>query len=216
MEFTFKELLDRVNAVVREPWAETKLRYYLLKVLEEKKDTRGVVATYPAATLGKLVFLATLLEREPKPPLRVAVNLLAELPDEVLHRIGMGEESVEFGYADFDAYEPPIFRTESGRSAPRDDHPFGHVLPMQSAEFTPRSPEPTADSAARYADRAFASYLGSLRSASAPRSGDDWKHERFGPDLQVRYRSRRPLTPAQEKQLRMAGELIRAILDQEQ
>jgi hypothetical protein len=221
MEFTFNEMLETINKDRQKEWPDTKLRYYLLDVLEEKVGQRGRAATYPATTLGKLLFLAAVLESPLQPTIKQAVQMMEKVSDEELTRIGTGEEKIEYGVPDVDESGRAVYRTLSGRTAPQDDHPFGRVMSLESREEV----SPSADmsmlitdpverkGAADYVTSQFERYLS--RSAPEPeRRVPKWRTYRFGPDLQIRCR--KPLTPGQKKQLSLAGELLRAALGEEE
>jgi hypothetical protein len=223
MEFTFKEMLAAINSKVSgKKWKASKLRYYLLDVLNEKVGTPGQEATYPAKTLGKLLFLVEVMENPGplQPTIKQAVLMLEKLSDEDLTRIGSGEEEIEYGVPDVDESGTAVYRTLSGRTAPQHDHPFGRVMDLATGEEVSPSADmsmPITDPAERkgaadYVASQFASYISRSEKTSV-RRGPGWKTLSFGPDLQIRYR--KPLTPGQKKQLRLAGELLQAVLGEE-
>jgi hypothetical protein len=225
MKFTFKEMQQRLNEASESEWSDSKLRYYLLEILRVKERKRGVTATYSAQTLGKLLFLARVMESPMQPTIKQALRLLEGVTTEELARIGEGTEQIEFGVPDTDASGERVYRTLSGQVAPQERHPFGRVMSVSAAEHFDHSSSSPArfeeaaiqprEAAADYVAREFARHLGDRAPAAAPEpKRDRWQAKiDCGPDLQIRCR--KPLTARQEQQLRLAGELLRTILEEE-
>jgi hypothetical protein len=220
-QFTFKEMLDAINASSQKRWKDSKLRYYLLDVLDERVGKPGREATYSSLTLGKLMFLCKVLESPMQPTIKQALLMMERLSNEELRRIGEGEEEIEYGIPDVDESGKAVYRTLSGRTAPQEDHPFGRVMNLsatsplfENAMYQKKTLDlDRKHGAADYVASEFERYLG--RDDQSPVKRDtNWQTFRFGPDLQIRYR--KPLTQSQEKRLRLAGELLHSILGEEE
>jgi len=220
MQFTFNQMLEKLNASSQSEWKESKLRYYLLKILDEKVGTRGQKASYPAQTLGKLLFLAGVTESPMQPSLKQAVQLMGNLDEEELTRIGEGKEQIEIGIPDLDETGTPIYRTLSGQTAPQDNHSFGRVMSLtenqqllsNSSHAMEEFAAPSSLEAADYVASEFTKHL-SVSESAGRQLEPAWQTINFGSDLQIRYR--KTLAPGQKKQLKLAGELLRSVLSEE-
>jgi hypothetical protein len=214
MKHTFIEILSQINAnLEREKrWEKSKLRYYLREVLEEQPQKRGAESSYPDLTLNKLLFISKLMESNVSPSIRQLKELLSEVSDDEINRIAVGTERLEIGVPDMDESGAPGFRTIKGEFISQEDPEVGRVMdaPMEILSVLENQAAGDEDSAADYMKRHF------MQSASPVHSGlpgGKWKNLKLGPDLELRYRKN--LTRKQERQLRLAGQLLQSIVSEE-
>ena len=208
MKHTFIELLRDINANLekKEQWEKSKLRYYLREVLKEPPQKRGKESTYPELTLHKLLFISKLMGSNLSPSIRQLKEILAGVSNDEITRVALGTERLEVGMAGVDASGEISHRTLSGEAWSETDPSMGRVMQ------TSLRMEDVGDSATDYVTREFSKHL-SARTPSPRAPKTAWQKMNFGPDLQIRYR--KSLTESQKKQLRLAGELIRIFVSQE-
>jgi len=211
MKYTFVEMKDRLSAASESEWSDSKLRYYLLDILKIRVGSPGVRASYPAQTLGKLLFLAKVMESPIKPSIKQALRLMEQVPAGELTLIGEGAKPVELSMAGLDeASEQEPLSMMRVTEASFADEPMEE--PSQYRAESARREAP-GERATDYVTRVFSQHLGA--SAPKPRATkQSWREEvNFGPDLQIRCR--KPLTKSQKEQLMLAGQLLRYILGEE-
>jgi hypothetical protein len=210
MNHTFIKILTEINANLdrKNRWEKSKLRYYLREVLEEPPQKRGKESTYSDLTLNKLLFISKLMDSNLSPSIRQLKEILLEVSDEEVTRIAEGTERLEIGVPDFDGSGMPGVRTIKGEFLPDEDPSVGRILQtsLQIDDRVESRMEDPKDSAADYMKKQFTKSIGNARHSK-------WQSVELGPDLEIRYR--RNLTKQQEKQLKLAGELLRSIVSEE-
>ena len=132
------------------------------------------------------------------------MQILEDVSDAELIRFAEGTEDIVFAEPGIDDLGRPVYKTLSGEFALQNEHRFGREI--QTSLIT----EAVSDSAMDYIAREFSPHL-DAPGRSQPRT--KWQYMKLGPDLEIRYRKK--LNRQRKKQLRLAGELIRSILSEE-
>jgi len=210
MKYSFKQLLKRVNESLdtNDQWRPSKLRYYLLEVLEEAPQTRGKESTYPELTSNKLLFITKLMENKLNLSVKQIKKILADVSEEELARLADGSEPLEIGVPSFDQSGMPIYETLSGKTYAEDDPALGRVI--QTSLSKKSTKHIVKDSASDYLDGVFRD---KIMKSSVPQAPASWQTIHLGPDLEIRHKM--SLTQDQKRQLKLTGELLRLMLGKE-
>jgi hypothetical protein len=233
------QLYDLTTLLEKPGLPERTVRYYLAKVLEAPGGTPGRKAWYTQETLEQLLLARDVLMREydpkrgeVKPSLRDFKDWLRTLSEEEIR------EMVEMPYRVkpkmLTTYSAPVAKqiqaeplSASSESMPNmeslEDLPDSEVN-EHSAAYSRKSGEEDKknikDSAMDYLDRVMSPEKRReqrRREQHHPpphRQPPVWKTRRFGNDLEIRTRTR--LTPGQERQIELAGQLLEAMLKEGQ
>jgi hypothetical protein len=196
---------------------ERTVRYYLAKVLEAPGGTRGRKAFYTQETLDQLKLAKQILMRtynpklgEVKPSLRdfqlwlksqsaEEIHSMAEMPYRIKPKMLMAAAAPQVSQV----------RNLEAHSMSVD------VMHSKKLSIDKEDSENTRDSAARYLERVMGSKQTKTPEPQHRRQRQQqWESFRFGDNLNIRVRT--PLTPAQERQLELAGQLLQSMLEKEQ
>lgn len=208
--YDLQELVDQTGL------SERTVRYYLAKVLEAPGGTRGRKAFYTQETLDQLKLANQILMRtynpklgEVKPSLRDFQLWLKSQSAEEIH--SMAEMPYRIRPKALLATAAPqvsqVRNVEVHSMSVDAMQPKKHSIDKEDSQKT-------RDSAAQYLDRV----MGPTREKTPDlkhrrQRQSQWESFRFGGDLNIRVR--KPLTPAQERQLELAGQLLQSMLEKE-
>jgi hypothetical protein len=204
------KLYDFQELVNESKLPERTVRYYLAKVLNAPGGTRGRKAFYSQETLDQLKLAKQVLMQpydpkrgEIKPSLKNFRRWLDDLSAEEISKMVEMPYRVKprFSLTTSGSYAKAYVAEEQAEMLSVDE-------PSQHRSAGGEDKEKTKDSAARYLNKVM---------GHQPRErGRDqhWNRIRFGDDLEIRTRKR--LTQAQKRQLRLAGELLRSMLEEKQ
>lgn len=209
------KLFDLQELVNHTGLPERTVRYYLAKVLQAPGGTRGRKAFYAQETLNQLKLAKQILmgpydpkRGEVKPSLRdfqrwlrtqspEEIKAMAEMPYRIKPKVLLA------------ASAPQVSRMES-------------KPPMQAAEkselfihkFVKKDRKKTRDSAAQYLSRVMeADRKPASKPEKPPAQQSPWESFKFGDTLEIR--TGKHLSPAQKRQLKLAGQLLQSMLDEE-
>ncbi len=199
--YDLQELVDHTGL------PERTVRYYLAKVLQAPSGTRGRKAFYQQETLDQLKLAKQILmapydpkRGEVKPSLRDFQRWLrTQSPEEI-------KAMAEMPYR----IKPKVLLAASApQVSMRESAP-----PMQAAEkselfihkFVKKDRKKTRDNAAQYLSRV-------METDRKPAQQSPWESFKFGDTLEIR--TGKHLSPAQKRQLRLAGQLLQSMLDEE-
>jgi hypothetical protein len=213
------KLYDLQELVANTGLPERTVRYYLAKVLEAPGGTRGRKAFYTQETLDQLKLAKQILlgpydpkRGEVKPSLRDFRHWLkSHTADEIS---SMAELNYRIKPKKLLAASLP--QTNKEKSPPLEQRFVEEQSTDYSASISQsygkEDMQNTSDSAAQYLDRVMGTKQGE-HSDQAGRSAQDtqWRSIRFGDDLEIR--TRKQLTPAQHKQLALAGQLLQSMFE---
>jgi DNA-binding transcriptional MerR regulator len=207
--YDLQELVDHTGL------PERTVRYYLAKVLQAPGGTRGRKAFYQQETLDQLKLAKQILmapydpkRGEVKPSLRdfrqwlktqspEEIKAMAEMPYRIKPKVLLA------------AAAPQVSMMES---AP----------PMQAAEkselfihkYVKKDRKKTSDNAAQYLSRVMeADRKPASKPEKPPAQQSPWESFKFGDTLEIR--TGKHLNPTQKRQLRLAGQLLQSMLDEE-
>ena len=206
--YDLQELVDHTGL------PERTVRYYLAKVLEAPGGTRGRKAFYTQETLDQLKLAKQILMRtynsklgEVKPSLRDFQLWLKSQSAEEIHSMA------EMPYH----IKPKVLMAAAAPQASQMRNVKAHsvdVKELRKFSIDKEDSQNTRDSAAQYLDRVMGS---KQKKSPAPKHRrqrqQPWESFRFGDNLNIRVR--KPLTPAQERQLELAGQLLQSMLEKE-
>jgi hypothetical protein len=207
--YDLQELVDHTGL------PERTVRYYLAKVLQAPGGTRGRKAFYPQETLNQLKLAKQILmgsydpkRGEVKPSLRDFQRWLrTQSPEEI-------KAMAEMPYR----IKPKVLLAASAPQVSM----MGSKPPKQAVEkselfihkFVKKDREKTRDSAAQYFSRVMeADRKPSSEPEKPPAQQTAWESFKFGDTLEIR--TGKHLSPAQKRQLRLAGQLLQSMLDEE-
>ena len=206
--YDLQELVDHTGL------PERTVRYYLAKVLEAPGGTRGRKAFYTQETLDQLKMAQQILMRtynpklgEVKPSLRdfqlwlksqsaEEIHSMAEMPYRIKPKVLMAAAAPQVSQ----------IRNEKAHSV--------DMMELRKLSIDKEDSQNTRDSAAQYLDRVMGSKQEKTPDPKHRRQRQQpWESFRFGDNLNIRVR--KPLTPAQERQLELAGQLLQSMLEKE-
>jgi hypothetical protein len=206
--YDLQELVDHTGL------PERTVRYYLAKVLEAPGGTRGRKAFYPQETLDQLKLAKQILMRsydpkrgEVKPTLRdfqlwlktqsaEEIHSMAEMPYRIKPKTLLA------------AAAPQVAQVRKLKEHSMD------VMESRKVLIDKEDSQSTTDSAAQYLDRVMASKQEKAPDPQHRRQRQpQWESFRFGDNLNISVR--KPLTPAQKRQLELAGQLLQSMLEKE-
>jgi hypothetical protein len=215
MKHTFIEILTKINANLDKDkrWEKSKLRYYLREVLEEQPQKRGAESKYPDLTLNKLLFISKLMESSVRPSIRQLKEILATVSDDEINRIAAGTERLEIGVPDIDEFGTSGFRTINGEFISKKEPDIGRALVTSLSMFSFKENLADSDQDNSAADYMKKHFMKSAGATSSEKPGGQWKYLIQDPDLEIRFRKN--LNRKQQKQLRLAGDLLRSIVSKE-
>lgn len=207
--YDLQELVDHTGL------PERTVRYYLAKVLEAPGGTRGRKAFYPQETLDQLKLAKHILmgpydskRGEVKPSLRdfqhwlkghsaEEISMMAEMPYRIKPKALLAASAPQ-------------------ASVVRDDtsHYFAESTEPDSGRYGEEDKEKTKDTAAQYLSRVMQTDREpTLRPGKQKTQATPWEDFQFGDKLIIKVRER--LTPAQKRQLALAGQLLQSMLEKE-
>jgi len=208
--YDLQELVDLTDL------PERTVRYYLAKVLQAPGGTRGRKAFYPQETLDQLKLAKQILmapydpkRGEVKPSLRdfqrwlktqssEEIKTMAEMPYRIKPKMLLAASAPQVSVKDI---EP------SGKVAEGSEL-FIH-------KFVKKDRRKTTDSAAQYLDRVMEVEQKPVSKAEKPPTQKTtWESFKFGNTLEIR--TGKHLSSVQKRQLRLAGQLLQSMLDEEQ
>jgi hypothetical protein len=207
--YDLQELVDQTDL------PERTVRYYLAEVLQAPGGTRGRKAFYPQETLDQLKLAKQILmapydpkHGEVKPSLRdfqqwlktqspEEIKVMAEMPCRIKPKVLLAASAPQVSMMEI---EPP-------KQAAEKSELFIH-------KYVKKDGKKTGDSAAQYPGRVMEA---DRRPASKPEKPlaqqSPWESFKFGDTLEIR--TGKHLNPAQKRQLRLAGQLLQSMLDEE-
>jgi hypothetical protein len=207
--YDLQELVDHTGL------PERTVRYYLAKVLQAPGGTRGRKAFYPQETLNQLKLARQILmgsydpkRGEVKPSLRdfqrwlrtqspEEIKTMAEMPYRIKPKVLLAASAPQVSMMES---KPPIHAAEKSEL-------FIH-------KFVKKDRKRTRDSAAQYLSRVMeADRKPASKPENPPAQQSPWESFKFGNTLEIR--TRKHLNPAQKRQLRLAGQLLQSMLDEE-
>ena len=207
--YDLQELVDHTGL------PERTVRYYLAKVLQAPGGTRGRKAFYPQETLDQLKLAKQILmgpydpkRGEVKPSLRdfqrwlktqspEQIKVMAEMPYRIKPKVLLAASAPQVSMMES---KPP-------KQAAERSELFVH-------KFVKKDRKKTSDSAAQYLSRVMeADQIPVSKSEKPPAQQTAWESFKFGDTLEIR--TGKHLSPAQERQLRLAGQLLQSMLDEE-
>ena len=206
--YDLQELVDHTGL------PERTVRYYLAKVLEAPGGTRGRKAFYTQETLDQLKLAKQILMRtynsklgEVKPSLRDFQLWLKSQSAEEIHSMA------EMPYR----IKPKALMAAAAPQASQIKNVKAHsvdMMELRKFSIDKEDSQNTRDSAAQYLDRVMGSKQEKTPDPKHRRQRQQqWESFRFGDNLNIRVR--KPLTPAQERQLELAGQLLQSMLEKE-
>jgi hypothetical protein len=194
--YSIGELTNKVKEYIEldEELSERRARDYVTRVLLERPG-QGARTPYSDQVLYKLLFLLRLKQKAPKLELMDIGRIIRSLPDDVVERVGKGEEPLELPrLPDPDTYAEH-FRRDSSMEAME--------LPLGVAdEDTLMESVPTLEVRARglkFGDTAIR------------RPPEDWTT--IATARGIRLQVKADLTVAQQRQLDLIADLIKEIID---
>lgn len=205
--YDLQELVDHTDL------PERTVRYYLAKVLEAPGGTRGRKAFYPQETLDQLKLAKQILmgpydpkRGEVKPSLRdfqrwlktqspEEIKVMAEMPYRIKPKVLLAASAPQMS----------IMESEPPTKAAKKSQLFVH-------KYVKKDRRKTKDSAAQYLSRVMEAPVS--ESLKPPAQQIPWENHKFGDTLEIR--TGKHLSPAQKRQLRLAGQLLQSMLDEEQ
>ena len=206
--YDFQELVEKTGL------PERTVRYYLAKVLEAPGGTRGRKAFYPQETLDQLKLAKQILMRtydpklgEVKPSLRdfqlwlktqsaEEIHSMAEMPYRIKPKMLMA------------AAAPQVSQTRNVEELSM------KAMESRNLSINKEDSQATTDSATQYLDRVMASKLENTPDPQRRRQRQkQWESFQFGDNLKISVR--KPPTPAQKRQLELAGQLLQSMLEKE-
>jgi hypothetical protein len=207
--YDLQELVDHTGL------PERTVRYYLAKVLQAPGGTRGRKAFYPQETLNQLKLAKQILmgpydpkRGEVRPSLRDFQQWLkTQSPEEI-------KAMAELPYR----IKPKVLLAASAPQVSM----MKSTPPMQAAEkselfihkYVKKDRKKTRDSAAQYLSKVMeADRKPASKPEKTPAQQSPWESFKFGDTLEIR--TGKHLSPAQERQLRLAGQLLQSMLDEE-
>ena len=207
--YDLQELVDHTGL------PERTVRYYLSKVLQAPGGTRGRKAFYPQETLDQLKLAKQILmapydpkRGEVKPSLRdfqrwlktqspEEIKVMAEMPYRIKPKVLLAASAPQVSIA---KSKPPMQVEERSEL-------FIH-------KFVKKDRKKTKDSAAQYLSRVMeADQKPVSESVKPPAQQTPWQSFKFGDMLEIR--TGKHLSPAQKRQLKLAGQLLQSMLDEE-
>ena len=199
--YDLQELVDHTGL------PERTVRYYLSKVLQAPGGTRGRKAFYPRETLDQLKLDKQIL-MAPYDPKRGEVNpslrdfqrwlktqspeeikAMADLPYRIKPKVLLAASAPQ---ASMMESEPPMHAAEKSEL-------FIH-------KYVKKDGKKIRDSAAQYLSRV-------MEADRKPSQQTPWESFKFGDTLEIK--TGKHLSPAQERQLRLAGQLLQSMFDEE-
>ena len=208
--YDLQELVDQTGL------PERTVRYYLTKVLQAPGGTRGRKAFYNQESLDQLKLAKQILMRdydpkrgEVKPSLRdfqrwlktqtpEEIHSMAEMPYRIKPKMLMAAAAPQVSQV----------RNTDNHSPSMDAMPSRKHLKVKESSQQPK------DSAAQYLDRVMGSSREKTPDVKPGRlRQQQWESFQFGKDLNIRVRKQ--LTPAQKRQLELAGQLLQSMLEKE-
>ena len=208
--YDLQELVDHTGL------PERTVRYYLAKVLEAPGGTRGRKAFYAQETLDQLKLAKQILMRdydpkrgEVKPSLRDFQLWLKSQSPEEIHTMAEMPYRIKPKMLLAASASQRSFMSEERARLPSE----GASRSIKRMKIKEESKD-TRDSAAQYLDRVMGSTQEPTPDSDHRRHRRSrWESYRFGNDLKVSVR--KPLTPAQKRQLKLAGQLLQSMLEKE-
>ena len=219
------KLYDLQEVVEETGLPERTVRYYLAKVLGAPSGTRGRKSYYDQVTVDQLMLAQQILMRdydpqrgEVKPTLsefRAWIGSLSE--DEVKELVEMPyriKPKTLLNPSNKQAMESSVYSSAS--KAPEKQasfDPMGSLKSMSTTDklnFLTETQEKTGNYKTDSDDTA-AQYLDRVMGPRRPHQQSRWQTHDFGPELQIR--TRKPLSPEQQKQLMLTGQLLQSVLE---
>ena len=207
--YDLQELVDHTGL------PERTVRYYLAKVLQAPGGTRGRKAFYPQETLDQLKLAKQILmgpydpnRGEVKPSLRdfqrwlktqspEHIKAMAEMPYRIKPKVLLAASAPQVS----------IMESKPPKQAAERSELFIH-------KFVKKDRKKTRDSAAQYLSRVMeADQMPVSKSEKPPAQHTAWESFKFGDTLEIR--TGKHLSPAQKRQLKLAGQLLQSMLDEE-
>lgn len=214
------KLYDLKEIVAETGLPERTVRYYLAEVLETPSGTPGRKSYYDQLTVDQLMLAQQILMREydpdkgeVKPTLREFREWLEGLDEAEVRRLveypyRYTPKALAQGQTVIRSHKPGSrFEAPDAFSASHSNIELGEL----KAEFSTQSKVP--DSATDYLDRVMGPSVSRHPPQGATPTGP-WATHRFGDALEIR--TRRPLTDEQARQVTLAGELLKSILERGQ
>ena len=208
--YDFQELVDITGL------PERTVRYYLAKVLEVTSGTRGRKAFHSEETLAQLQLAKQVLTQyydpkrgEVKPSLMDFKQWLGTLSAEDIFKM------VKMPYR----IKPKMLKEISSlllinQQVEESNVDYSVRMTEESWKPNKEGSKKTTDTAAQYLDRVMTQKQESTPPpASRHRQQLQWQSFQFGKDLEIKIRKR--LTPAQKRQLALAGQLLQSMLEEE-
>lgn len=208
--YDLQELVDHTDL------PERTVRYYLAKVLQAPGGTRGRKAFYTQGTLDQLKLAKQILmgsydpkRGEVKPSLRdfqqwldtqspEEIKAMAEMPYRIKPKMLLAASAPQVSKTES---KPPIRVEEKSEL-------FIH-------KFVKKDRKKTRDNTAQYPGSVMEAEQEPVsKSEKPPAQQTPWVSFKFGDTLEIRIGKH--LGPAQERQLRLAGQLLQSMLDEEQ
>ena len=199
--YDLQELVDHTGLT------ERTVRYYLAKVLQAPGGTRGRKAFYPQETLDQLKLAKQILmgpydpkRGEVKPSLRdfqrwlktqspEEIKAMADMPYRIKPKVLLAASAPQVSMMES---EPPMHAAEKSEF-------FIH-------KYVKKDGKKIRDSAAQYLSRV-------MEADRKPSQQTPWESFKFGDTLEIR--TGQHLSPGQKQQLRLAGQLLQSMLDEE-
>ena len=211
--YDLQELVDHTGL------PERTVRYYLAKVLEAPGGTRGRKAFYTQESLDQLKLAKQILMRtynpklgEVKPSLRDFQHWLKSQSAEEIHSMAEMPYRIKPKVL-LAAAAPQVTQVTQVKNVEAHSIPMDAMQPMKEPFNKEDSPK-TRDSAAQYLERVMGSKQTKTPDPQRRRQRQpQWESFRFGDNLNIRVR--KPLSPAQERQLELAGQLLQSMLEKE-
>lgn len=207
--YDLQELVDHTGL------PERTVRYYLAKVLDAPGGTRGRKAFYPQETLDQLKLAKQILmgpfdpkRGEVKPSLRDFKRWLKSQSTEEISSMAEMPYRIKPKKL-LEAAAPQVAKTKAKEEDIFADEVFASAAPA----YMLADPTDATDSAAQYLRR----FMGKDK-RTKPAPGDrphqatPWESFQFGNDLEIKVRKR--LSPAQKRQLDLAGRLLQSMLEE--
>jgi len=194
---------------------ERTVRYYLAKVLQAPGGTRGRKAFYPQETLDQLKLAKQILmtpydskRGEVKPSLRnfqqwlktqspKEIKAMADMPYRIKPKVLLAASAPQMSMVESEAPVQAAAKSEL----------FIH-------KYVKKDRKKTKDSAAQYLSRVMeAEQKPVSKSEPPPARQAPWENFKFGDTLEIRIGKH--LRPTQKRQLRLAGQLLQSMLEEE-
>jgi hypothetical protein len=207
--YDLQELVDHTGL------PERTVRYYLAKVLQAPGGTRGRKAFYPQETLNQLKLAKQILmgpydpkRGEVRPSLRDFQQWLkTQSPEEIKAMADMPYRIKPKVLLAASAPQVSMIESEAPMQAAEKSELFIH-------KYVKKDGKKIRDSAAQYLGKVMeADRKPVSKPEKPPAQQTPWESFKFGDTLEIR--TGKHLSPAQKRQLRLAGQLLQSMLDEE-